>query len=190
MLKQTGEMMALAILRNQAQSALKKARDLAIQASASKSEFLANVSHEIRTPMNGVLGMIELLRDTNLTQTQWELLETAHNSAEVLLEILNDILDFSKLEAGKIEVERIRFNLGTLIEEVSTLLARRAFSKGLELNCFLPAGLNPHWLGDPMRIRQVVTNLIGNAIKFTENGEVSVTLRPESVNGDIQTFRF
>ncbi len=189
MLKQTGEMMALAVLRDQAQSALKKARDLAIQASASKSEFLANVSHEIRTPMNGVLGMIELLSDTNLSQTQSELVETAHNSAEVLLEILNDILDFSKLEAGKVEVERISFNLGTLIEEVSTLLVRRAYSKGLELNCFLPVGLNPHWLGDPMRIRQVVTNLIGNAIKFTEKGEVSITLKPESIKGDIHTFR-
>ena len=190
LLKQTGEMMTLAILRDQAQSALEGARDMAMQASASKSEFLANVSHEIRTPMNGVLGMLELLSDTNLSKTQRELLETAQHSAEALLEILNDILDFSKLEAGKIEVEKVSFNLGALIEEVSTLLARRAFSKGLELNCFLPAGLNPRWLGDPMRIRQVITNLIGNAIKFTEKGEVSITVTPQSINGDIQSFRF
>lgn len=190
MLKQVGELMTLAILRDQAKVALENARDLAIQASASKSEFLANVSHEIRTPMNGVLGMLELLLDSNLSQTQFELVETAHNSAEVLLEILNDILDFSKLEAGKIEVEKISFNLGALVEEVSTLLARRAYSKGVELNCFLPAGLNPRWLGDPMRIRQVITNLVGNAIKFTEKGEISITLTPESIHGDSQSFRF
>ncbi|MEQ1485046.1 response regulator [Methyloglobulus sp.] len=190
MLKQVGELMALAIMREQAQVVLEKARDMAMQASLSKSEFLANMSHEIRTPMNGVLGMLELLNDTELSRTQWDLVETAHNSAESLLEIINDILDFSKLEAGKIEVEKVSFNLGALIEEVSTLLARRAFTKGLELNCFLPANLNAKWVGDPMRIRQVLTNLIGNAIKFTEQGEISVTLKPISSDGNIQLFRF
>jgi PAS domain S-box-containing protein len=189
MLKQVGDLMALAIMREQAQAALEKARDMATQASLSKSEFLANMSHEIRTPMNGVLGMLELLNDTDLSRTQWDLVETAHNSAESLLEIINDILDFSKLEAGKIEVEKVSFNLGALIEEVCTLLARRAFTKGLELNCFLPANLNAKWMGDPMRIRQVLTNLIGNAIKFTELGEVSVALKPISVDKDTQLFR-
>lgn len=189
MLKQVGELMALAIMREQTQAALEKARDMAMQASVSKSEFLANMSHEIRTPMNGVLGMLELLNDTDLSRTQSDLVETAHNSAESLLEIINDILDFSKLEAGKIEVEKVSFNLGVLIEEVCTLLARRTFTKGLELNCFLPANLNTKWMGDPMRIRQVLTNLIGNAIKFTEQGEVSVTLKPISVDNDTQLFR-
>jgi PAS domain S-box-containing protein len=189
MLKQVGELMALAIMREQAQAALEKARDMATQASLSKSEFLANMSHEIRTPMNGVLGMLELLNDTELSRTQWDLVETAHNSAESLLEIINDILDFSKLEAGKIEVEKVSFNLGALIEEVCTLLARRAFTKGLEMNCFLPAILNAKWIGDPMRIRQVLTNLIGNAIKFTGQGEISVTLKTISVDKDTQLFR-
>ncbi len=188
MLKQVGELMALAIIREQAQTALEKARDMAMQASLSKSEFLANMSHEIRTPLNGVRGMLDLLNDTELSRTQWDLVETAHNSAESLLEIINSILDFSKLEAGKIEVEKVSFNLGALIEEVCTLLARRAFAKGLELNCLLPPNLNPKWMGDPMRIRQVLTNLVGNAIKFTEQGEVSVTLKPISVDKDAQLF--
>lgn len=190
MLKQVGELMALAIMREQTQATLEKARDMAMQASLSKSEFLANMSHEIRTPMNGVLGMLDLLNDTQLSRTQWDLVETAHNSAESLLEIINDILDFSKLEAGKIDVEKISFNLGTLVEEVSTLLARRAFAKGLELSCFLPPDLKPKWFGDPMRIRQVLTNLIGNAIKFTEQGEVSVTLKQIIRDGDLELFRF
>lgn len=190
MLKQVGEMMALAILRDRTQSALENARDLAMQASKSKSEFLANVSHEIRTPMNGVLGMLELLTDTSLSNTQSELVETAHNSAESLLEILNDLLDYSKLEAGKIEVEKVSFNLGAIIEEVSTLLSRRAFAKGLELNCFLPSDLHSRWLGDPMRIRQVITNLIGNAIKFTEKGEIDVILKLVGKVDDIHSFRF
>jgi CheY-like chemotaxis protein/HPt (histidine-containing phosphotransfer) domain-containing protein len=189
-LKQIGELMALAVLREQARTSLESAKDIATQASLSKSEFLANMSHEIRTPMNGVLGMLELLRDTDMSRTQWELVETAHNSAESLLDIINDILDFSKLEAEKIEVEKVSFNLGVLVEEVSTLLSRRAFTKNLELNCFLPPDLNSKWIGDPMRIRQVLTNLIGNAIKFTERGEVSVTLKPISTGKNSQTFRF
>ena len=190
MLKQVGELMALAIMREQAQTALEKARDMAMQASLSKSEFLANMSHEIRTPMNGVLGMLELLHDTNLTTSQWDLVETAHNSAESLLEIINDVLDFSKIEAGKIEIEKISFDFGTLIEEVAALLSKRAFSKGLELNCFLPpTGWHHKWMGDPMRIRQVLTNLIGNAIKFTEDGEVSISLKPLSEQNGIQQFR-
>lgn len=190
MLKQVGELMALAVLREQAKTSLERARDLATQASLSKSEFLANMSHEIRTPMNGVLGMLELLHDTNLTTAQWDLVETAHNSAESLLEIINDVLDFSKIEAGKIEIEKISFDFGTLIEEVASLLSKRAFSKGLELNCFLPpADWHHKWIGDPMRIRQVLTNLIGNAIKFTEDGEVSITLKPLSEQNGIQQFR-
>lgn len=189
-LKQVGELMALAILREQAQSSLEKARDIALQASVSKSEFLASVSHEIRTPMNGVLGMLELLRDTNMSRPQWELVETAQNSAESLLEIINDILDFSKLEAGKVEIEKVNFNLVKLVEEVSSLLARRAFTKNLEFNCFLPTDLNTNWIGDPMRIRQVLTNLIGNAIKFTEQGEVSITLKLITKNANQQIIRF
>ncbi|MCK9394932.1 MAG: response regulator [Methylobacter sp.] len=174
MLKEVGEMIALALLQHQANASLEAARDAALQVAQAKTEFLANMSHEIRTPMNGVLGMLDLLQDTQLSREQWDLVEIAANSAESLLTIINDILDFSKLEAGKIELEQIEFNLQDLVEEVCSLLSSRAHSKGLELNCFLPASLPLRWHGDPTRIRQVLTNLIGNAVKFTEQGEVSV----------------
>jgi CheY-like chemotaxis protein/HPt (histidine-containing phosphotransfer) domain-containing protein len=171
---QVGEMVALALLQHQAKVSLETARDAALQIAHTKTEFLANMSHEIRTPMNGVLGMLDLLQDTQLSREQWDLIEIAANSAESLLTIINDILDFSKLEAGKIELEQIEFNLPDLVEEVCTLLSSRAHAKDLELNCFLPTNLPSRWKGDPTRIRQVLTNLIGNAIKFTEHGEVSV----------------
>ena len=174
MLKQVSDMIALALLQHQANTSLEAARDAALQVAQTKTDFLANMSHEIRTPMNGVLGMLDLLQDTQLSREQWDLIEIAANSAESLLTIINDILDFSKLEAGKIEFELIEFNLPDLVEEVCSLLSSRAHSKGLELNCFLPANLPLRWQGDPTRIRQVLTNLIGNAVKFTEKGEVSV----------------
>ena len=190
MLKQVGEMLALAVLQEQAKVSLENARDMATQAALAKSEFLANMSHEIRTPMNGVLGMLDLLRDTNMSRSQWDLVETAHSSAEALLAILNDILDFSKLEAGKLEVEQIDFNLATLVEDVCSLLAARAHSKDLELNCFMPVAMPRCWKGDPTRIRQVLTNLLGNAIKFTEHGEVSVTVKHTPSNEGPDHFRF
>ncbi|RIZ69899.1 MAG: response regulator [Methylococcales bacterium] len=176
MLKQVGEMLAMAVLQERAKVVLEQARDQAMQAAVAKSEFLANMSHEIRTPMNGVLGMLDILRDTDMSPGQTELVETAYASAEALLVILNDILDLSKLEAGKVEIENIEFNLTTLIEDVCSLLAIPAFSKGLELSCFIPVELPHYWTGDANRIRQVLTNLIGNAVKFTERGEVSVTV--------------
>ncbi|MCX7099804.1 MAG: PAS domain-containing protein, partial [Methylococcales bacterium] len=171
MLTQVGEMMALALRQEDARNALEAARDMAMRASLVKSEFLANMSHEIRTPMNGVLGMLDLLRDTPMSPTQQDWLETAHSSAHTLLDIINDILDFSKLEAGKFEVELVDFNLVDLVDDICALLAGRAFAAGLELNCALPVPMPPQWRGDPMRIRQVLTNLVGNAVKFTEQGE-------------------
>lgn len=176
MLAQVGEMIALAIQQERAKEMLQESHDAAVQATNVKSEFLANMSHEIRTPMNGVLGMLDLLKDTELNNEQWDLVETAANSAEALLSIINDILDISKLEAGKFDLETIEFDLVALIEEVCSLLAGRAHGKGLELNCYVPVTLAARWLGDPTRIRQVLTNLIGNAIKFTDHGEVSITV--------------
>jgi len=190
MLKQVGEMMALALHQEEAKTTLETARDMAMQASLVKSEFLANMSHEIRTPMNGVLGMLDLLRDTKLTPTQQDWVETAHNSAEALLDIINDILDFSKLEAGKFEVEKVDFDLVDLVDDICALLAVRAYAKGLELNCSLPVSMNVSWRGDPMRIRQVLTNLIGNAVKFTERGEVYVKVTRSPITDGQDELRF
>jgi signal transduction histidine kinase/CheY-like chemotaxis protein len=190
MLKQVGEMLALAVLQEQAKLAVEQARDLALRMALAKSEFLANMSHEIRTPMSGVLGMLDILRDTELSRDQSELVETAHVSAEALLVILNDILDFSKLEAGRIEIEHIDFNLATLIEEVCSLLAVPAHAKGLDLNCFIPVELPHSWTGDANRIRQVLTNLIGNAVKFTKEGDVSVAVSYQTNPDDRKTLLF
>ena len=176
LLTQVGEMMALALLQQQTKAALEHSRDAALQAALTKSQILANMSHEIRTPMNGVLGMLDLLKDTDLTSEQWGLIQTAANSAEALLDVINDILDFSKLEAGKFELEKIEFDMAALVEDVCSLMASRAHAKGLDLNCFVPATLPHRWRGDPTRIRQVMINLTGNAVKFTEAGEVSVNI--------------
>ena len=190
MLKQVGEIMALALRQEEAKTALEKARDMAMQASLVKSEFLANMSHEIRTPMNGVLGMLDLLSETKMTPTQQDWVETASRSAEALLEIINDILDLSKLEAGKVEVEQVDFNLVDLVEDICALLAGRAHTKGLELNCLLPVPMPLRWRGDPMRIRQVLTNLIGNAVKFTEHGEVSISVTRPAIGDNRVGLRF
>ncbi len=152
------------------------ARDAALAATRTKSQFLANMSHEIRTPMNGVLGMLDLLRDTTLSRQQSEFVETAHGSASALLEILNDILDLSKIEAGRLEIESIDFDLRRLAEDVGALLAKPAHKKSLDINCYLSPELPRIYRGDPTRIRQILLNLLGNAIKFTEVGEVSLRI--------------
>jgi len=152
------------------------ARDAAVSASRMKSEFLARMSHEIRTPMNGVLGMAELMKTTALTMRQRRFLDVIHRSAESLLALINDILDFSKVEAGRLELQAIEFSPGETAEDAAELLAQGAHRKGLELVVQIDPSVPDRLIGDPTRLRQILTNLVGNAIKFTEQGDVVVRM--------------